>query len=138
MAMSVDDLRLAHGDLSRQIIGAFYEVYNEVGYGFPEAMYGEAMVFALSDRGLLFDRERRLVVRYKGRVIGDFRSDFLVDGKIIVELKVADKIVAAHESQVLNYLRASTLGVGLILNFGEKAGVRRVIWTGRRLASDVP
>ena len=124
--------------LSRQIIGAFYEVYNEVGYGFPEAIYGEAMVFALNDRGLLFDRERRLVVRYKGRVIGDFRSDFLVDGKIIVELKVADKIVAAHESQVLNYLRASTLGVGLILNFGEKAGVRRVIWTGRRLASDVP
>lgn len=138
MEMSVDDLRLAHGDVSRQIIGAFYDVYNNVGYGFPESLYGEAMAFALSDRGLSFDRERRLVVRYKGRVVGDFRADFIVEGKIIVELKAADAIIAAHESQVLNYLRASPLSVGLVVNFGAKAGVRRVIWTGRRLVSDVP
>ena len=138
MTMSVEDLRLAHGDVSRQIIGAFYDVYNDVGYGFPEALYGEAMAFALHDRGMCFDRERPLVVRYKGRVVGDFRADFVVDGKIIVELKAVDSIVAAHESQVLNYLRACTLSVGLVVNFGAKAGVRRVIWTGRRLVSEVP
>ena len=99
----------------------------------PEGMYGEAMAFALRDRGLTFDRERQLVVRYRNRVIGHFRADFVIDGQIIVELKAADAIVSAHESQVLNYLRASALSVGLILNFGAKAGIRRVIWTGRDL-----
>jgi GxxExxY protein len=133
MSLSVEDLRLAHGSLSRVIIGAFYDVYNEIGYGFPEGMYAEAMALALRDRGLTFDRERQLVVRYRNRVVGHFRADFVIDGQIIVELKAADAIVAAHESQVLNYLRASALSVGLILNFSAKAGIRRVIWTGRDL-----
>lgn len=136
--MELNDLRLAHGDVSRQIIGAFYEVYNDVGYGFPEGLYAEAMAIALNDRGLSFEREQPLVVRFKSRVVGNFRADFVVDGRIILELKAVDAIVAAHESQVLNYLRASTLSVGLVVNFGAKAGVRRVIWTGRRLVSDVP
>ena len=91
MSLSVEDLRLAHGSLSRVIIGAFYDVYNEIGYGFPEGMYGEAMAFALRDRGLTFERERQLVVRYRNRVSG------------------------------------------LIVNIGAKAGIRRVIWTGRDL-----
>jgi len=134
--LSVRDLRLAHGEVSGQIIGAFYDVFNALGHGYPEAMYGAAMAIAMKDRGLAFIRERPLVVRYKGHVVGDYRADYVVEGKIILELKAADAIVAAHESQVLSYLRASELTVGLVLNFGAKAGVRRVIWTGSRLVSE--
>jgi GxxExxY protein len=136
MEMAVNDLRLAHGEISGQIIGAFYDVYNDLGHGFPESIYAEAMAIAMKDRGLAFARERPLVVRYKGHVVGDYRADYVVEGKIILELKAVDAIVAAHENQVLSYLRASNLTVGLVLNFGAKAGVRRVIWTGSRLVSE--
>ncbi|QJR38247.1 GxxExxY protein [Gemmatimonas groenlandica] len=129
---------MAHGEVTRQIIGAFYEVYNELGYGFPEATYGAAMAIAMKDRGLEFLREQPLVVRYKGHVVGDYRADYIVEGKIIVELKAVEALAAAHDSQVLSYLRASGLTVGLVLNFGAKAGVRRVIWTGSRLVSEAP
>ena len=134
--MELNDLRLAHGEVSGQIIGAFYDVYNELGHGFPEATYGVAMAIAMKDRGLEFVRERPLVVRYKGQVVGDYRADYVVEGKIILELKAAEAIIAAHESQLLSYLRASELTVGLVLNFGAKAGVRRVIWTGKRVVSE--
>ena len=136
MELAVNDLRLAHGEVSGQIIGAFYDVYNDVGHGYPEAMYGAAMVIAMKDRGLKFVRERPLIVRYKGAIVGDYRADFVVEDKIILELKAAEAIVAAHEGQVLSYLRASGLTVGLVLNFGAKAGVRRVIWTGNRVVSE--
>ena len=136
MELAVNDLRLAHGEVSGQIIGAFYDVYNELGHGFPEAAYGTAMAIAMKDRGLASVRERPLVVRYKGQVVGDYRADYVVEDKIVLELKAAEAIIAAHESQLLSYLRASELTVGLVLNFGAKAGVRRVIWTGSGVVSE--
>ena len=126
--IEVADLRLAHGGITREIIGAFYDVFNELGHGYSESVYANALPLALGTRGVQFVREPALAVYFRGVAVGEFRADLVVERRVLVELKVADHIAAAHESQVLNYLRASGLRVGLILNFGAKAGVRRVVW----------
>ena len=117
-----------HGDLSRQIIGAFYAVYNELGFGFPEALYQRAMPAALAGRGVRCEREPMLVVRYKGEVVGSYRADIIVEAKVIVECKVADRILPAHEIQLLTYLNAAGINVGMVLNFGPRPTFRRLLW----------
>ena len=120
-------LALVHGDLSREIIGAFYDVYNELGFGFPEALYQRAMPVALAGRGLQCERELLLVVRYKGEVVGSYRADLIVEGKIIVECKVAVRILPVHEAQLLTYLKAGGIKVGMVLNFGPRPTFRRML-----------
>ena len=139
MVIDPDDLQLAHGEITREVIGAFYEVYNILGYGYGESVFANALPVALAERGLRFEREAPLAVRYRDVVVGVFRADLIVEGRVLVELKVAERIAAAHESQVLNYLRASGLRVALILNFGAKPAVRRLVWSMNRVAfSDIP
>ena len=125
-------LALAHGDLTGQVIGAFYDVYNDLWRGYVESVYARSMVVELSARAIACEREAPLVVRYRDIIVGEFRADLLVERKIIVEVKVGDKITAAHQRQLLNYLRVSGLSVGLILNVGERPSVKRLIWTGER------
>ena len=127
-----DALALAHGDLTGQVIGAFYDVYNDLWRGYVESVYARSMVVELSARAIACEREAPLVVRYRDIIVGEFRADLLVERKIIVEVKVGDKITAAHQRQLLNYLRVSGLSVGLILNVGERPSVKRLIWTGER------
>ena len=116
-----------HGDLSREIIGAFYDVYNELGFGFPEALYQRAMPVALAGRGVQCEQELPLVVRFQGEVVGNYRADLVVDGKVIVECKVADRILPAHETQLLNYLKVAGIHVGIVLNFGPRPTFRRLL-----------
>lgn len=130
MSLTEHHLRLAHGAITHQIIGAFYDVYNELGYGFLESVYAESLPIEFAARGLSFQREALLPIWYKGRRVGEFRADFVVEHKIVVELKAAERLHAAHEAQLLNYLRATGHAVGLLLNFGPQATVRRLIWTG--------
>jgi GxxExxY protein len=120
-------LDLVHGDLTREIIGAFYQVYRELGYGFFEAVYQRAMPLALAARGVSSEREVPLVVRFRGEVIGEYRADLIAEGRVIVETKVADQIARAHEMQLLNYLRATGIHVGLVLNFGPRPTFRRLL-----------
>ena len=120
-------LALVDGDLSRKIIGAFYDVYNELGFGFPEALYQRAMPVALAGRGIQCERELLLVVRYKGEVVGSYRADLIVEGKIIVECKVAVRILPVHEAQLLTYLKAGGIKVGIVLNFGPRPTFRRLL-----------
>ena len=117
--------KLAHSDITHEIIGAFYDVYNALGYGFLETVYVNALSIALTHRGVRHEREMRFCVHFRKTAIGDYRADFIVEKKVVVEVKVAERIAAAHEKQLLNYLRASKLDVGLILNFGPKASTRR-------------
>ena len=119
-------LDLVHGDLTREIIGAFYDVYNKLGYGFVESVYQHALPIALAKRGLRSERELPLSVMYEKKVVGVFRADLVVEEKVIVESKVADNIVHVYEMQLLNYLKATGINVGLILNFGPKATFRRM------------
>jgi GxxExxY protein len=120
-------LELVHGDLTRQIIGAFYDVYNALGQGFVEAVYQRALPVALSARGIQCEREVPMSVIYKGVHVGEYRADLVVENKVIVESKVALKIIPIHEIQLVNYLKASRISVGLVLNFGPQPTFRRLL-----------
>ena len=139
--MSDDSIRtglaLLHGDLTRAVIGAFFEVYNELGYGFVEAVYQRALSIALVQRGLHAELERQVSVEFRGVTIGEYRPDLIVDSKVIVECKVAAKILPAHETQLLNYLKATGINVGLILNFGSEPTFRRMLLTATRPGNGV-
>jgi GxxExxY protein len=104
----------------------FYEVYNELGFGFLESVYREAMRIALGEAGFQVGVEVPVPVSFRGRLVGVFRADIVVDGNIIVELKTAESISKAHEAQVLHYLRASEMEIGLVMNFGPVAKFRRI------------
>jgi GxxExxY protein len=125
-----DVLTLAHGALTHQVIGAFYDVYNALGEGFVESVYAKSLVVALGDRGLNCEREAKLVVRFRDTIVGEFRVDVLVADTVIVELKTAERIVAGHERQLRNYLKASGLTVGLLFIVSDRPIVKRMIWTG--------
>ncbi len=121
-----------YSDLTELIIGEFYDVYNELGFGFLESVYRNALQFALQDKGLTADAETPTSVFFRGRNVGDFRADLIVNQCILLELKTANTIDAAHEAQVLNYLRATSLEVGLVLNFGPKPQVHRYLLDNAR------
>ena len=113
--------------LTRQIIGAFYNVYNALGYGFLESVYGSALAYEIAARGLHVVREAGAEVRYKGQVVGTFRADLVVESRVVVELKACRKLDSAHPAQVMNYLRATDLEVGLLLHFGPRPSFQRFI-----------
>jgi GxxExxY protein len=130
--MNADQRRFKHEDVTRRIIGAFFDVYNELGYGFLESVYREAMVVALEESGLQVEKEFVLEARFRGKVIGQFKADLIVNGCVIVELKATRELVSAHEAQTLNYLRAGVLEVALLFNFGPKPQVRRLAFSNDR------
>lgn len=114
-----------HSALTETITGVFYDVYNELGFGFLESVYRRAL--ALRDKGLVVAEEVPVSVLFRGRNVGDFKADLVVNDVVLLELKTAENIVGAHESQVINYLRATHLELGLVLNFGPKPQVRRLL-----------
>lgn len=118
-----------HADLTDEIIGAFFDVYNELRSGLRECVYERAMVLALGDRGIPVEQQVRMKVRFKDRPVGTFRADLVVAKRVLVELKARPTIEPDHIAQTLNALRATGLQVGLILNFGPKAQIKRVIYT---------
>jgi GxxExxY protein len=118
---------LLHGELSGQIIGAFFQVYNDLGFGFVESVYQRALPGVLLGRGIPSEREVPFDVCYRGEPIGHYRADLVVDGKVIVEIKATDRIIPVHETQLLNYLKATGIALGLVLNFGPRPTFRRLI-----------
>ena len=112
--------------LTEKIIRVFYEVYNELGFGFLESVYREGMRIALDQAGLPVKDEVPVPVSFRGQSVGIFRADLVVDGRVVLELKTSDSISKAHEAQVLHYLRASAMEVGLVMNFGPNARFRRI------------
>jgi GxxExxY protein len=130
--INADNGRYKHEELTRRIIGIFYEVYNELGFGFLESVYREAMARALRAEGLNVEKEFVLKARFRGQVVGEFKVDLLVNGSVLVELKAARSLDPSHQAQTLNYLRAGVLEVALLLNFGPKAQVRRLAFANER------
>ena len=116
---------LPHAELTDAIIGSLYEVHNELGYGFSEAVFRRAMVIALDDRGIRSVVEPPLSVHFRGRMVGHFLPDIVVADTVIVEVKATATIEGYAEVQLLNYLKAAGGGVGLLLNFGRKPEFRR-------------
>ncbi len=120
---------LKYGELTGEILNAFYTVYNRLGFGFLERVYENALAYELRKRGLRVTQQAPITVRYDAIVVGEYFTDILVDGKVIVELKTAERISEAHVAQLVNYLKATGIEVGLLLNFGPKPEFRRKIFT---------
>src|SRR5580704_6475432 len=123
---------LMHAELTEKIIGVFFSVYNELGHGFLESVYEEAFEIALTEVGTRVRRQVPIKVWFRGKGVGDFKADMLVDEKVLLELKAARGIDVAYEKQLLNYLRATDVEVGLLLNFGVRPEFRRFAFENRR------
>ena len=120
------DMALIYNQESYAINGAAMEVYNQLGHGFLEAVYQEALEKEFQLRGIPFEREKLLTIRYKGENLQQtYKADFVCYGKIIVELKAVSELDDAHRSQVYNYLHATGFRLGIILNFGSYDGLER-------------
>ena len=116
-----------HGELTETIIGAAYTVYNELGWGFLEKVYENAMVVELQGFGLPVRQQHAVKVLYRGPVVGDYLADLIVDDKVIVEVKAISALGKIDEVQLVNYLKATGLEVGLLINFGRKIEIKRRI-----------
>ena len=123
---------MLHKDLTEKILGAFYKVNNTLGYGFLEKVYENALAYELKKMGYLVQQQPKITVYYDGQQIGEYYADLVVENKIILEIKAAEKLCQEHEAQLINYLRATKFEVGLLLNFGKKAEFRRKIFTNDR------
>ena len=124
-----DDL---HADLTGEIIGAFYHVYNTLGYGFLEAVYQNALAVTLSKQGHRVETRQPVEVYFEGVIVGNYFADLIVDRLVIVELKSAEALCEANEAQLLNYLKATNIEVGLLLNFGPKPQLKRKVFANSR------
>jgi GxxExxY protein len=118
-----------HQELTKSIIGIYYDVYNELGYGFLEKVYHNAMIIELKKRGFEIDNQKKLNVLYKNEIVGEYIPDIIVNNKVILEFKTVEYLLEIHENQLLNYLKATDCEVGIILNFGKDPQFIRKIFT---------
>lgn len=123
---------LKHKELTDGILKTFYEVYNELGYGFLEKVYQNSMYIELKNKGYKVEAQNKIKVYYKGTEVGEYYADLMVENLVILELKAVDYIVKDFENQILNYLRSTDCEVGLLLNFGKKPEFRRKIFENNR------
>ena len=125
-------MELLHQELTDGIIKTFYEVYNELGYGFLEKVYQNALFLELKNKGYKVEAQKKISVYYKGVEVGEFYADIVVEELVILELKAVDCIIKDFENQILNYLRGTDCEVGLLLNFGKKPEFKRKIFENYR------
>ena len=125
--MNTDKDGLKHGTLTQKILGVFYDVYNELGHGFLESVYHRSLVLALESVGLSVCRRVTIPVWFRGNEVGHFQADILVENCVLLELKATRTLDSSHRAQLLNYLRATEIEVGLLLNFGEKPEFKRLV-----------
>lgn len=121
-----------HSDITSEVLSAFYDVYNELGYGFLEKVYQNALFNELTQRGIHCQKECPISVYYKGMCVGDYYADIMIENKIILELKAVKSILPEHLAQLNNYLRATDAEVGLLLNFGLEPQKKRIVFTNDR------
>ena len=114
-------MQLLHQELTGKVIAACFQVHNELGCGFHEKVYQEALAIVLEEQNIPFEREKHLPIEFHGRVLNcDYIADFVVDASVILELKAVSEMKSVYEAQVINYLKATRLQVGLLVNFGQK------------------
>jgi GxxExxY protein len=130
--MDTPPVGMKHAELTEKIIGVFYDVYNELGHGFLESTYAEAMAIAFDEAGFTAAREIAVPVWFRGKRAGQYFADLLVEDTVLLELKATRTIESAHEAQLLHYLRATHVEVGLLLNFGVRPQFRRLLFDNER------
>ncbi|MCP4254139.1 MAG: GxxExxY protein [Candidatus Scalindua sp.] len=130
--MNTDYKDFKYKELTERIIKVFYRVYNKLGYGFLEKVYENAMMKEFDIEGISAVTQSAIKVVYEKEVIGEYFADILVDNKVIVEIKAAKNLAIENEAQLLNYLKATEIEVGLLLNFGPKPDLKRKIFDNTR------
>ena len=118
---------MKHEALTEKLIGAFYEVYNELGHGFLESVYQNAFVVALEEKQVSHEQQVAIDEFFHDVSVGDFRADLIAESRVLVELKAVNSLDRSHEKQILNYLKSTKVEVGLLLNFGPRPQVRRFV-----------
>ena len=118
---------MKHKELTAKIIECAFKVHRNLGFGFLESVYRNALMIEIAKAGLEAEMEKNIQVHYDGQIIGDFIADVIVEDKIILELKSIKQINPVHESQLVNYLRATGIEVGLLINFGEQVEIKRKV-----------
>jgi len=121
-----------HKELTEKIIRIFYRVYNTLGYGFLEKIYEKAMMIEFNIEGIPAVAQSSIKVLYKNELVGEYYADILVDDKVIVEIKATRTLALEHEAQLLNYLKATNIEVGLLLNFGPKPQIKRKVFDNHK------
>jgi GxxExxY protein len=124
-----------HSDLSDKIIKVFYEIHNELGYGFSEKIYQKAFGIALRQIGLKVDEQVPIKVYFRGQEIGEYFVDMVINDVILLELKAVAHIIEEHEAQLLNYLKSTEVEVGYVMNFGKSAEFKRKVLDNDRKGS---
>ena len=122
---------MLHKEITDKIINAYYKVYNALGYGFLEKVYENSMVIALRKVGLKVEQQKNVKVYYESEEVGEYYADLLVEDLVIVELKAAKALSEDHEAQLINYLKATTIQIGLLINFGKEPKFKRKIFENR-------
>lgn len=120
-----------HKELTAEIINRFYKVYNTLGYGFLEKVYEKALKYELEKAGLHVERQKPINVYYETELVGEYFADLLVENKVIIELKATETICEEHENQLINYLKATDIEVGLLVNFGKRPEIKRKIFSNK-------
>ena len=121
-------MMLKHADLTEAVIECFYEVYKTLGYGFLEKVYENSLRITLRERGFNVEQQAPVRVRYRDQEVGRYFADLLINDLVIVEVKSVIRLAAEHEAQLLNYLKATGLEVGLLMNFGPKPEFKRKVF----------
>jgi len=124
-----------HSELTGKILGAFFQAHKELGYGFSEKVYENSLVILLNEIGLKVEPQVELPVFFHGQKVGEYKADLIVEDVVLLELKAAEKIIEEHAAQLLNYLKATSIEVGLVLNFGPIAEFRRKVYDNERKGS---
>ena len=124
--------KLLHKSITEKVLKAYYNVYNSLGYGFLERVYQNAMYFELKSQGYKVEAQKQIKVYFKKQLVGEYYADLLVEDKVIIELKATELIMNVHVAQIMNYLKATPIEVGLLLNFGEEPEFKRLIYTNDR------
>ena len=127
--------KLMYKELTHLIIKSFYHVYNELGGGFLESVYENAMALVLQQQGLQVETQKEIAVYFRGNLIGNFRADMVVEEKVLLELKAVRCLEPVHEAQLLNYLKATTIEVGLLMNFGNEPAFKRLVYNKQQKQS---
>ena len=118
-----------HSDITEQVIKAFYKVYNVLGFGFLEKVYENALCIELKKEGFDIEKQKPISVYYSGELVGKYFADIVVNDVLILELKAAKNLCNEHEYQIINYLKATEMEVGLLLNFGESPQIKRKVFS---------
>ncbi|MCU4188463.1 GxxExxY protein [Flavobacterium sp. HXWNR29] len=125
-------MNLLHKDTTDIILKSFYKVYNNLGYGFLEKVYENALLYELRNQGLDCEKQKPIKVYYEQIQVGEYYADIIVNECIILELKAAESIAEEHEFQLINYLKATEIEIGLLLNFGKNPEFKRKIFTNKK------